>query len=146
MSAAVRDLDLRPQRERGAFPSGLPNTGFFKRPRLPAGVRFALCMDRLLGVHERNPFAVKPWAFASAAELAKSLHRRRAGRELQLLDVSLSIEPRRHPDTPVLGVSVWATDAGGRREFLGWAYVDGQGRHALAYTLQRNPLSWERRR
>lgn len=136
MTAALRDLDLRRERARDAFPRGLPNTGFFRRPRLPPGVRFALCMDRLLADHARNPFDVKPWAFPSLDELALSLHRRRRGRTIQLRDAPLCIGPRRCPDTPVHGISVCALE-GERREFLGWAYLDGGDRHVLAQALRR---------
>jgi hypothetical protein len=144
-TAALRDLDLRPLRDRRAFAGAeLPPTGFFKRPRLPPGVRFALCLDRLLRPGERNPFAVKPWAFATIDDLAMSLHRRRAGRMILLSDAPLLLEPRRCPDTPRHGVSVHAECAGGRREFLAWAYIDGQPQQALAQALRRTRLSWER--
>lgn len=141
MTAAIHDLDVRRLRDPGDLPANLGEVGFFRRPHLPRGVRYALLWSRPAG----HAAAHKPFVYASAAELARALHRRRAGAPIQLADVAILVEPRRCPDAPTPGVSVWAMDphTGARDRFLGWAYADGGGRHQLQFALRLNPIGWD---
>lgn len=75
----------------------------------------------------------KPVAFTSIAELARAIHRARAGRPIHLLNVSLQM---RGETAPRLGVSIWTLTAeGDRHDYLGWAWLDGGDRHVLQGAL-----------
>lgn len=134
--ASIRDLDLSALRPKGALPANI-EVGFFGRPVLPIGVRYALLWSRLGRREDARPFA-----YATPADLAKAIHRRRDGAPLQLLDCPILVAPRRTPDEPLHGVSVWTQDrfTGAQDRFLGWAYLDGHGRHGLTSALRWNPL------
>lgn len=95
------------------------------RPSLPADVRFALVVA---------PPPAKPFAYATLADLARSLQIRRAGRPIQLIDQAGAIAGH---DRPLPGVSVWIIDADGARiDSLGWAYLKGAGRQQLQAVLR----------
>lgn len=144
----IHDLDLSRLRDPGALPPEAANAeaGFFGRPVLPPGYRYALLWSRL----GQGAADARPFVYASGAELARAIHRRRAGAAILLLDCPLSVAPRRCPDTPLHGVSVWTLDPGGAADpwapdgrkdrYLGWAYADGEGRHGLRSLLRRNLL------
>lgn len=110
-----------------------PAVAYFRRPSLPAGLRYAL----LLRPQDRP--GAKPLAFADAGGLARHLHRARAGMPLQLQDAELRV---RQDDKPRAGVSVWTLDpaSGDRARFLGWAYLGGAGRHSLQAALQAEDM------
>ncbi|WP_374578323.1 hypothetical protein [Phenylobacterium sp.] len=96
------------------------------RPALPDRIDYALLRrpDRALD---------KPVAFASLAELARAIHRARAGRAIQLLNVALQL---RGEPTPRRGVSVWTlADDGARCAYIGWAWLNGGDRHVLQGAL-----------
>lgn len=107
------------------------STEFFRRPDLPAGVRYALLL------REEQRVGGKPMAFNSLGGLARSIHRRRAEAGLQLADTELCV---RDADRPRQGVSIWTTDpsTGEARKFLGWAYLGGSGRELLQAAIREN--------
>ncbi len=95
------------------------------QPRLPAEVRYALIVE----AH------AKPFAFATLADLARSIHRRRAGRTIQLSDRPLHLAGRPSA-TP--GVAILATDPiGETTTSLGWAFLNGHGWKALQAALRQ---------
>lgn len=95
--------------------------------RTGPGVRFALY--RSLDVDER------PVGFQDLAALARSIHRRREGRSIDLQDVSLTFLAELDP---VAGVSIWTLDGeGDRTDFLGYAWLDGMGADILRAALQQ---------
>lgn len=96
-------------------------------PHMPdAGIRFAL-------LSRPNHIASKPVAFASIDQLAASVHRRRKGRALWMVDAKLLFEGE---DQPRQGVSVWTVGLdGGAGEFIGWCWIDGRQRGALEAAL-----------
>lgn len=96
-----------------------------RRPRLPAEVRYALFIQA----------GTKPFAFASLADLARSIHRRRAGRAIQLSDRPLHLAGR--PSWSP-GVTITATDPiGETTTSLGWAYLNGGGWKAFQAALRQ---------
>lgn len=96
-----------------------------RRPNLPAEVRYALIA----------PTCAKPFAFATLADLARSIHRRRDGRTIQLSDFPLRLAGRPSA-TP--GVAILATDPiGETTTSLGWAYLNGHGWKALQAALRQ---------
>jgi len=96
-----------------------------RRPALPAEVRYALIAE----AH------AKPFAFATLADLARSIHRRRAGRAIQLSDRPLHLAGRTSPSP---GVAITATDPiGETTTSLGWAYLNGHGWKALQAALRQ---------
>lgn len=96
------------------------------RPALQDDVRYALLQrpDRWLD---------KPAAFATIADLAAAIHRRRKDAGLELADAPLRLLGQ---DESRPGVSIWAQgEDGQRRDYLGWAWVNGAGRQALQAAL-----------
>jgi hypothetical protein len=110
-------------------PAAMPGTADAARmdaltPLIPADVRFALIAEA----------QAKPFAFATLADLARSIHRRRGGRAIQLGDRPLHLACRAR-STP--GVAILATDPiGETTTSLGWAYLNGHGWKALEAALQ----------
>jgi hypothetical protein len=102
------------------------------RAPITPGVRFGLFPE--IGCTEPTR------AFASAAELAGALQRRRGGRPIQLQDQRL-VCGRCEADV----VAVYTLDEGGYRDaFLGFAYLAGAGWRALQaelYAAERNPAA-----
>jgi len=96
------------------------------RPNLPADVRFALVTA---------PPPAKPFAYATLADLARAIHRRRQGQSIQLIDQPAHLALR---DGAVPGVRIALVDPiGERTTTLGWAYLDGHGRPALQQALRQ---------
>jgi hypothetical protein len=96
------------------------------RPALQDDVRFALLQrpDRWLD---------KPAAFPTIADLAAAIHRRRKDAGLELADAPLRLLGQ---DESRPGVSIWTQgEDGQRRDYLGWAWVNGAGRLALQAAL-----------
>ncbi len=99
----------------------------FRSPRMPsADVRFALVRE------PTNPLA-KPRAFVTLGELARAIHRDRAGAPIQLDDdVPLNIRDWGE----VRGVAVFTlTEGGDKHRFIDWAWLNGGGRAALERAL-----------
>lgn len=93
---------------------------------LPDDVRYALISGRGLA---------KPFAYASLADLARAIHRRRQGQTIQLIDQSADLALRRDP---VPGVRITLIDPiGERTTTLGWAYLAGAGRQTLQQALRQ---------
>ena len=93
-----------------------------RRPALQDDVRFALLQrpDRWLD---------KPVTFQTISELAAAIHRRRNDAGLELADAPLRILGQ---DESRPGVSIWTQgEDGQRRDYIGWAWVNGAGRQAL---------------
>jgi hypothetical protein len=74
----------------------------------------------------------KPVLLASLADLVATIHRDRKGGGLQAFDAEIHVfgeaEPRQ-------GVSLFAIDDGEQSRFLGWAFLEGRGVHALRRAL-----------
>lgn len=120
---------LAPLRAQALGPAAAAAVEAFRRPTLPAGLRYTLLMRP--GV----PCSAKPLAFRDTGELARHLHRARAGAGLQLQDAELKVREDEHPRR---GVSVWTLDpdTGARRSFLGFAHLGGAGRASLEAALR----------
>jgi hypothetical protein len=96
------------------------------RPFLPAEVRFALIL---------GPPPAKPVAYASLADLARGILRRRQGRVLQLSNTSLQLRDR-PARTP--GVLIIATDPiAEATDTLGFAILDGGDWKALQSAIRQ---------
>ena len=96
------------------------------RPSLPADVRFALVTA---------PPRAKPFAYATLAELARAIHRRRQGQAIQLFDQPAHLALR---EDAVRGVRISLIDPiGERTTTLGWAYLAGAGRQTLQQALRQ---------
>jgi hypothetical protein len=124
MIAAQQDARWCPRRQVPAPGTAEAARAEARRPTLPAEVRYALIAEA----------GTKPFAFATLADLARSIHRRRRGRTIQLSDRPVHLAGRTSP-TP--GVTILATDPiGETTTSLGWAYLNGHGWKALASSLQ----------
>jgi len=97
----------------------------YRRPAA-SGERFAL-------LTRPECAEVKPLAYSGLTDLARAIHRRRAGRGIELVDAPLRL---RGEATNREGVSVYALgEDAQRRDFIGWAWADGAGREALRGAL-----------
>lgn len=99
-----------------------------QRPAMPAELAFCLLPGK-----PEDGTRVSPLACADLPALARAIHRRRGQRGLELWDAPLRLG---HEAEARAGVTVWILgDDGQRRECLGWAWLDGRGRDALAAAL-----------
>lgn len=97
-----------------------------RRPDLAMNPDFALVPDARPGT--------KPTVYRSAEDLARRIHRERAGQALQLKDDRLLV---RSEPAPRRVVAVYGLDqVGGRTRFIGYAWLKGQGREALQAALE----------
>lgn len=92
---------------------------------MPITARFALAR-KPTNPHDR------PVLLASLADLVATIHRDRKGASLQMFDAEIHVFGE---DEPRQGVSVFAIDEGEQSRFLGWAYLEGRGVHALRRAL-----------
>jgi hypothetical protein len=95
-------------------------------PKLPPGVEYLLLTSLAS--------TAKPWAFPSIEALARSLHRRREGQALYLVDTLITPWMQ---TTPCTVVSVYARELDETQRHLGWAYLGGGGRRRLSAALLR---------
>lgn len=124
---------------RGEIPTipGVTTAARIPRPAPPARFAFARRLNAL----------AKPFVFTDAAALARHIHRRRAGRAIQIQDVldlreagvtGLSrVLPR---GRPCPGVQVLVMEDGQPVETLGWAFIDGGSARALMAALRAQPI------
>lgn len=95
----------------------------------PTGWRYMLMLRR-----DPDGHPLKPMAFAGVDQLARHIHRARAGGELQLLEAPIQMCGE-DDGRPGVSITVQAyTDA--PRRFLGWAYINGAGRLTLEAALR----------
>lgn len=96
-------------------------------PTPPEPVRFALLKDP-------EAASVKPLAFDTLEGLARHIARVRGIHGIQLADAPVMIWMEREPRQ---GVSIWnLTEDGDRGDYLGWAWLDGDGRRVLEDALR----------
>ena len=97
-----------------------------RRPALADGLRYGL-------IRRPDRWLEKPVAFATLSDLAAAIHRDRGDAGLELADAPLRTLGQ---DESRPGVSVWTQgEDGERRDYLGWAWVNGAGRQALQAAL-----------
>jgi hypothetical protein len=95
-------------------------------PKLPQGVDYLLLTSLAS--------TAKPWAFPSIDALARSLHRRRDGRALYLVDTLITPWMA---TTPITVVCVYTREIDETQRHLGWAYLAGGDRRRLSEALLR---------
>ncbi|MES2034908.1 MAG: hypothetical protein V4466_12095 [Pseudomonadota bacterium] len=97
-------------------------------PSLPAGCPYALVTAAA---------GAKPWAFPGLAQLARRIHRERAGEALQLRPVRV-----RFKDGPRDVVQVLCVDqVGGRERLIGYAWISGRDWTVLTAALDAGEAS-----
>lgn len=97
-----------------------------RHPLLPPQHAFAL-------IRRPDSGRERALVFATIEELAGSLHRAREGRPIELAEALL---PLRGEKDPRAGVSIWTLCPGAERDqYLGFAYLRGQGREVLQAAL-----------
>lgn len=96
---------------------------YFRRPAMAEGTRYAL-------VREPDNSIAKPSVFGDLHHLARAIHRDRNGAPIQMVESDLLFQGE---ETPRKGVNVWTLDpfSMDRKDFLGWAYLNGGDRFLL---------------
>jgi len=74
----------------------------------------------------------KPMKFDSLPSLARRIQRLRGSDSLQGFDAGVCVFGEEQPRP---GVSLFATDPGGRSRYLGWAFLNGRDWRALQAAL-----------
>lgn len=97
---------------------------------MPSDLRYALLTDLS---------TKRPWGFSTLAELARRVHRDRAGDALQLRPAVIEFR-----DGPRDVAEVLAEDAGGRVRRIGFAWLNGAHWRTLeaALAAETSPASW----
>lgn len=96
----------------------------WRRIRMTKDIRFAL-------VRQPTDPLCKPQVFPTLATLALAIQTERVNTGLQAFDAPVFVFGE---DEPRQGVSLFLTD-GDSADYLGWAYLDGQGLRALRTAL-----------
>lgn len=96
----------------------------FRRPRAPDPKAFPFVLF--------VSTARRPTAFLSLEAMARSLHRRRKGRPLELVNMTISFFGE---TSSRMVVAVYALRDGQREEQLGLAWLGGYNRHLLQAAL-----------